>query len=101
MTGANRYRSLNRVRAEIAEGGAKVWLSGESTPYVQLKKHNTTLGGQPREGGLQELLKVETVGTAYWSLSPDGTKIAVVENLSDVVRIVGPANYRPLYSRIL
>ncbi|MGA9807976.1 MAG: hypothetical protein WBQ56_09825, partial [Candidatus Sulfotelmatobacter sp.] len=38
----DRYRSLNRVRAEIVEGGVKVWLSEESTPYVQLKKYNTT-----------------------------------------------------------
>ena len=38
--GGDRYRSLNRVRAEIVEGGVKVWLSEESSPYVQLK--NTT-----------------------------------------------------------
>ena len=38
--GGDRYRSLNRVRAEIVEGGVKVWLSEESAPYVQLK--NTT-----------------------------------------------------------
>src|ERR1700751_739629 len=48
MTGAT-FRSLNRLRAEIVEGGVKVWSSEESTPYVQLKKYNTTLGGQPRE----------------------------------------------------
>src|ERR1700758_1506693 len=47
--GGDRYRSLNRVRAEIVEGGVNVWSSGESTPYVQLKKYNTTLGGQQRE----------------------------------------------------
>ncbi|MFZ0759452.1 MAG: hypothetical protein WAM69_05820, partial [Candidatus Sulfotelmatobacter sp.] len=45
--GGDRYRSLNRVRAEIAEGGVKVWLSEETTPYVQLKKYNTTIGGLP------------------------------------------------------
>jgi hypothetical protein len=45
----DRYRSLNRLRAEIAEGGVKVWPSEENTPYVQLKKYNTTLGGQQRE----------------------------------------------------
>ena len=45
----DRYRSLNRLRAEIVEGGVKVWLSEESTPYVQLEKYNTTLGGQKRE----------------------------------------------------
>jgi hypothetical protein len=47
--GGDRYRSLNRLRAEIVEGGVKVWLSEESMPYVQLKKYNTTLGDQPRE----------------------------------------------------
>jgi hypothetical protein len=47
--GGDRYRSLNRVRAEIVEGGVKVRASEESTPYVQLRKYNTTLGGQPRE----------------------------------------------------
>src|ERR1700721_3362761 len=47
--GGDRYRSLNRVRAEIVEGGVKVWSSEETTPYVQLKKYNTTLGDQPRE----------------------------------------------------
>jgi hypothetical protein len=47
--GGDRYRSLNRVRAEIVEGGVKVWSIEETTPYVQLKKYNTTLGGKPRE----------------------------------------------------
>jgi hypothetical protein len=47
--GGDRYRSLNRLRAEIVEGGVKVWVTDESTPYVQLEKYNTTLGGQPRE----------------------------------------------------
>ncbi len=45
----DRYRSLNRVRAEIVEGGVEVSLSDESMPYVQLKKYNTTIGGQARE----------------------------------------------------
>ena len=47
--GGDRYRSLNRVGAEIVEGGVRVWLKEESTPYVQLKKYNTTIGGLPRE----------------------------------------------------
>jgi len=47
--GGDRYRSLNRLRAEIVEGGVKVWPTEESAPYVQLEKYNTTLGGQPRE----------------------------------------------------
>src|SRR6266446_10133782 len=32
--GGDRYRTLNRLPAEIVEGGVKVWLSEESTPYV-------------------------------------------------------------------
>ena len=47
--GGNRFRSLNRVGAEIVDGGVKVWSSEENRPYVQSKKYNTTLGGQPRE----------------------------------------------------
>ncbi len=47
--GGDRYRCLNRLRAEIVEGGVKVWSSEESAPYVQLEKYNTTLGGQQRE----------------------------------------------------
>jgi len=47
--GGDRYRSLNRIHAEIVEGGVKLWSTDESTPYVQLEKYNTTLGGQPRE----------------------------------------------------
>jgi hypothetical protein len=47
--GGDRYRSLNRAGAEIVEGGVKVSFTEESTPYVQLKKYNTTIGGQPRE----------------------------------------------------
>jgi hypothetical protein len=47
--GGDRYRSLNRIRAEIVEGGVRVWSSEENTPYVQLKQYNTTLGGQQRE----------------------------------------------------
>ena len=47
--GGDRYRSLNRFKAEIAAGGVRVWPYDDSKPYVQLEKYNTTLGGQPRE----------------------------------------------------
>jgi hypothetical protein len=47
--GGYRYRSLNRFRAEIAEGGVRVWPCDNDAPYVQLDKYNTTLGSQPRE----------------------------------------------------
>ena len=47
--GGDRYRSLNRFRAEIVTGGVRLWSDDNSKPYVQLEKYNTTLGGQPRE----------------------------------------------------
>jgi len=47
--GGSRFRSLNRLQAEIVEGGVKVWPVEECTPYVQLEKYNPTMGGQPRE----------------------------------------------------
>ena len=47
--GGDRYRSLNRFKAEIVEGGVRVRPCDESQPYVQLEKYNTTLGGQPRK----------------------------------------------------
>jgi hypothetical protein len=46
--GGDRYRSLNRFKAEIVAGGVRVWSEDNSKPYVQLEKYNTTLGGQPR-----------------------------------------------------
>jgi hypothetical protein len=40
-------------------------------------------------GRLEELAKVEMpVRILRWSLSPDGRKIAIVENLSDRIRIL-------------
>jgi hypothetical protein len=47
--GGHRCRSLNRFKAEIVEGGVRVWPCDDTTPYVQLAKYNTTLGSQPRE----------------------------------------------------
>jgi hypothetical protein len=47
--GGHRCRSLNRFRAEIVDGGVRVWPRDDVTPYVQLAKYNTTLGSQPRE----------------------------------------------------
>jgi len=83
--GGDRYRSLNRVRAEIVEGGVKVWLSEESTPYTQLKKYNTTIGGQPREyaplppaiAGSMGVRKMIAHHLYYLPLSTVGTKYLV------------------------
>jgi hypothetical protein len=47
--GGDRYRSLNRLQGEVVEGGVNIWPVEESTPYVQLEKYNTTIGGLKRE----------------------------------------------------
>ena len=83
--GGDRYRSLNRLRAEIVEGGVKVWSTDESTPYVQLEKYNTTIGGQPREYAPLPQAVADTAGVRkmiayhllYLPLSAVGTKYLV------------------------
>jgi hypothetical protein len=83
--GGDRYRSLNRLRAEIVEGGVKVWPIEESTPYVQLRKYNTTLGGQPREyaalpqaiAGSVGVRKIIAYHLRYLPLSEVGTRYLV------------------------
>jgi hypothetical protein len=47
--GGDRFRSLNRFRAEIVAGGVKVWPWDDSQPYVQHEKYNAALGGQARK----------------------------------------------------
>lgn len=83
--GGDRYRSLNRLRAEIVDGGVNVWPSEESTPYVQLEKYNTTLGGQKREYTPLPQPTASTMGVRkliayhlrYLPLSAVGTKYLV------------------------
>lgn len=83
--GGDRYRSLNRLRAEIVEGGVNVSPSDESTPYVQLEKYNTTLGGQPRQyaplpqaiAGSLGVRKIIAYHLQYLPLSAVGTKYQV------------------------
>ena len=83
--GGDRCRSLNRLRAEIVEGGVKICSTDESTPYVQLEKYNTTIGGQPREYAPLPQAVVDTAGVCkmiayhlrYLPLSTVGTKYLV------------------------
>lgn len=83
--GGDRYRSLNRLHAEIVEGGVRVWSIDESTPYVQLEKYNTTLGGQPRQysplpltiAGSMGVLKMIAYHLRYLPLSEVGTRYLV------------------------
>jgi hypothetical protein len=83
--GGDRYRSLNRLRAEVVQGGARVWPTNESTPYVQLEKYNTTLGGQPREyaslpqeiAGAVGVRKMIAYHLRYLPLSAVGTRYLI------------------------
>jgi hypothetical protein len=83
--GGDRYRSLNRLRAEIVEGGVRVLPSDENTPYVQLEKYNTTLGGQKREyaalpaemANSAGVLKMIAYHLSYLPLSKVGAKYLV------------------------
>ena len=83
--GGDRYRSLNRLRAEIVEGGVKVWSTDESTPYVQLEKYNTTTRrpaarirstapGDRRCAGVHKMIAYHL---RYLPLSAVGTKYLV------------------------
>lgn len=60
--GGHRCRSLNRFRAEIVEGGVRVWPCDDTKPYVQLEKYNTTLGGRPREYAPLHMKIADTAG---------------------------------------
>src|SRR5215471_8658795 len=83
--GGDRYRSLNRLGAEIVEGGVNIWPIEESRPYVQLRKYNTTLGGQPREyaplsqeiAGSAGVHKMIAYHLRYLPLSEVGTRYLV------------------------
>ncbi len=46
--GGDRYRSLNRLRARVLADGVEISAADNGSPYLQLEKYNTTLGGQPR-----------------------------------------------------
>lgn len=83
--GGDRYRSLNRLRAEIVDGGVNVAPADDNIPYVQLEKYNTTLGGRPRQYAALPQEVVSTVGIRrlvayhlrYLPLSSIGTKYMV------------------------
>lgn len=83
--GGDRFRSLNRLRAEIVDGGVNVWPIDENAPYVQLEKYNTTLGGQPRQyaplapaiGGTMGVRKIIAYHLSYLPVSKPGTKYLV------------------------
>jgi hypothetical protein len=59
--GGDRFRTLNRFKAQIVENGVRVWAHDDTQPYVQLEKYNTTLGGTPR---VYSPLPAEIAGSA-------------------------------------
>lgn len=57
----DRFRSLNRFKAEILDDGVRVQRGDDGTPYVQLEKYNPSLPGTKRE---YQPLPDAVVGTA-------------------------------------
>jgi hypothetical protein len=84
-TGGTRFRTLNRLSAEIVEGGVRIVPCDDDTPYVQLAKYNTALGDQPRNyaplpSGLVHspgVYKLLAHHLAYLPVSEPGTRFAV------------------------
>jgi hypothetical protein len=84
-TGGTRFRTLNRLSAEIVAGGANISPCDENTPYVQLAKYNTALGDQPRNytplpselAHSPGVYKLIAHHLAYLPLSEVGTRYAV------------------------
>jgi hypothetical protein len=61
----DRYRSLNRFRARVLEGGVEIESSDDGQPYVQLSKYNTTLGVQKLMAHHLMYLPLSKPGQAY------------------------------------
>jgi hypothetical protein len=81
----DRFRSLNRFKAEIATGGVRVRRCDDGEPYVQLEKYNPALGGTKREyaplpdrladaAGIRQLIAHHLM---YLPLSRPGARYAV------------------------
>ena len=76
---------IGRGEVQCAFSGSRVCVLSEATG-----KQEVFSSIDPVRGRLEELAKIETQGenTAAWTLSPDGSRIALVENLGDVVRVL-------------
>ena len=68
-----------------AYSGSRICVLSES-----LGKQEVFSKFDPVRGRLEELAKTDTQGEgdSYWGISPDGTRIAIVENLADAVRVL-------------
>jgi Tol biopolymer transport system component len=92
------------VRIPVSGGTPETILSPAGPAYVDcallgsrtcvlsesIGKQEVFSGFDPVRGRLEELAKIDTqgAGSIWWSLSPDGSRIAVVQNLSDSVRVL-------------
>lgn len=81
----DRFRSLNRFKAEIVKGGVRIQRCDDSEPYVQLEKYNPELPGTKREyqplpdavantAGIRQLMAYHLM---YLPLSEPGTRYTV------------------------
>ena len=68
---------------QCAFSGARICVLSE-----EIEKQVVFSSVDPLRGRLDELAKIDGGGDAWWSLSPDGSKIARVENISDSVRVL-------------
>ena len=81
----DRFRSLNRFKAEIMKDGVRIERCDDGTPYVQLEKYNPSLPGTKREyqplpdavvdtAGIRKLMAYHLM---YLPLSEPGAHYAV------------------------
>ena len=83
--GGDRYRTLNRFKARVAQDGVEILPCDDSQPYVQLQKYNTALGGQQRKytplpmqmAGSAGIRKIIAEHVMYLPLSQTGTSYLV------------------------
>ena len=91
MSGGNPESVLttgNRSGIDCAPSGSRICVLSEASG-----KQMTLSLVDPIRGRLEELAKVDTRDdSTLWALSPDGSKIALVENVSDSIRILDLRN---------
>ena len=69
-------------QVQCAFSGARICVLSE-----EIEKQVVFSSVDPLRGRLDELAKIDG-GETWWSLSPDGSRIALVENESDSVRVL-------------
>jgi DNA-binding winged helix-turn-helix (wHTH) protein/Tol biopolymer transport system component len=74
---------LHPARIDCARSGSRICLLSEFSG-----KQMTLSIVDPIRGRLEEVAKVDTRDDTWWALSPDGSKIVLVEYVSDSLRIL-------------